>query len=154
MENDACDTCDASPATSVVHEHETTQQALQHQLEVEAGRKQLGKLEAPKATSGNVAKRLKTRQETRVATRTSNTPEAAIRQIATEELQVEKGRMQEWKHNIMLEVTRELQSIKLSQEEAMETQRQSFQTELESIRERLQLAEKEIHVGINRSCHG
>ncbi len=32
--------------------------------------------------------------------------------IATQELQVEKGRMQEWKHNFMLEVTREVQTCR------------------------------------------
>lgn len=41
----------------------------------------------------------------------------------------------------MLEVTRELQVIKQAQEEVMETPRESFQVELERIREKLQMVE-------------
>lgn len=47
-----------------------------------------------KATSGNAAKRLRERQETRV-TRAGKTAEAAVKEIATQELQTEKSRMEE-----------------------------------------------------------
>lgn len=50
-----------------------------------------------KTTSGNVANRLKAKQQTRVITRASKKAEATIKQIATQELQAEKFRMEEWK---------------------------------------------------------
>ena len=54
-------------------------------------------LEVLKATSGNGARRLKAKQETQVATRATKTAEAAMKQIAAQELQAKKLRMQEWK---------------------------------------------------------
>ena len=141
VENDASG---ASGATATAgHEHDVLHQALQiaRQLELESERNQSANLGVLKATSGNATKRLKMRQETRAATRTTKTAEAAMKQIATQELQVEKGRMQEWKQNVMLEVTRELQVIKQAQEVVMEAQRESFQVELERIREKLQMVE-------------
>lgn len=94
-----------------------------------------------KATSGNAVKRLKIRQDTRVASRASKNAEATIKQIATQELQAEKGRMQEWKRYVMQEVAQELQAIRPAQDEVIEAQRQSFQTELERIREKPQHVE-------------
>ena len=126
--------------TAVEGEHETPQQTLQHQFEVEARRNQSENLEVLKATSGNAAKRLKNRQETRVATRASKNAEAAIKQIATQELQVEKKKIQEWKKNAM-QVAQELHAIKLAQDEVMEAERQSFQIELERVREKLEQVE-------------
>ena len=76
-------------------------------------------------------RRLKLRQETRGTTRASKSAEAAIKQIVAQELQAEKGRMQEWKQVVMREVARELQGIRQAHEEAIEAQRHSFQMELE-----------------------
>lgn len=88
-----------------------------------------------------MATRLKAKQETRVATRGSKSVEAAIKQIATQELLAEKFRMEEWKQKVMSEVGRELQVIKRAHAEAMEVQRQGFQCELEKVREKLELVE-------------
>lgn len=64
MENDA-------PSTVRGQEHQAEHQARQIalQLEAESERSQLGSLGVLRATSGNAAKRLKMRQETRVTTR-------------------------------------------------------------------------------------
>ncbi len=56
------------------------------------------------ATCGNAAKQLRNRQETRVTTRAGRTAEAAIKQIASQELQVEKVRIKEWKKKVMEDV--------------------------------------------------
>lgn len=47
-----------------------------------------------KPTSGNATKRLRMRQETRGTTRATKTAEAALKQIASQEFQAEKGKMQ------------------------------------------------------------
>ena len=128
IENDAFDACDATAATAGEQEHEALHQNRQvaRQLELEAERNQSVNLGVLKATSGNAAKRLKVRQETRATTRAGKSAEAAIKQIAAQELQVEKGRMQEWKQVVMQEVARELQAIRQANEEAIEAQRHSF----------------------------
>lgn len=82
------------------------------QLGIEGGRNQSENLGPLKATSGNAAKRLNMRQKTRVITRSNKNAEAAIKQIATQELQVEKGRTQEWKQIVIQEVARELHAIR------------------------------------------
>ena len=62
-----------------------------------------------KATNGNVTKKLKTR----VITKAGKSAQAIIiKQIATEERQVEKGQIKEWKEKIMPEVGRKLQGIR------------------------------------------
>lgn len=116
---------DASTTTAVGHEG-TLYQALQRQLEGEAERNQLANTGVLKATSGNATKRLKIKQDARVVTRASKNAEAAIKQIATQELQAEKGRMQEWKRYVMQEVAQELQAIRSAQYEVIEAQRQSL----------------------------
>ena len=143
IENDAFDACDATAATAGEQEHEALHQNRQvaRQLELEAERNQSVNPGVLKATSGNAAKRLKVRQETRATTRAGKSAEAAIKQIAAQELQVEKGRMQEWKQVVMQEVARELQAIRQAHEEAIEAQRHSFQMELERVREKLQQVE-------------
>ena len=99
IENDAPDAYDAYNATASTAaaggQDQTGQIARQLGIEVE--RSQSANPGVLKTTSGNVAKRLKMRQETRVTTRAGKTAEAAIKQIAAQELQAEKGRMQEWK---------------------------------------------------------
>lgn len=144
VENDATDTCDATAATTEGQEHGAPHQDLQiaRQLGLEAERSQLANLGVLKATNGNAAKRLK-RQETRVTTRAGKSAELAIKQIATQELQAEKGKMQVWKQMIMEEVARELQAIRQAQEEAIEAQRHGFQMELERVREKLQQVESQ-----------
>ncbi len=94
MENDASGESGATEAAG--HEQEVLSQALQiaRQLELESEKSRLANPEVLKSTSGNATKRLKMRQETRVATRATKTAEAAMKQIATQELQVEKERMQ------------------------------------------------------------
>ena len=91
-----------------------------------------------KPTSGNATKRLRVRQGTRGATRTTTTragkaAEAVIMQLASQELQGEKEKMEGWKAIVMQEVARKLQGIRRAQEEAIEVQRQSFQAELERL---------------------
>lgn len=101
MENDAFDAFNASgapDATTVTggQEHETASQKEQmmRQLAVGVERNRLGNAGVLKAASGNVAKRMKMR-ETRVTTRAGKTVEAAAKQMATQELQMEKARMEE-----------------------------------------------------------
>lgn len=62
----------------------------------------------------------KNRQTTRVTTRAGRTAETTIKQIASQELQAEKVRIEEWKKNVMEDVIRELQIMKQMEEEAME----------------------------------
>ena len=124
-------------------EHQAQHQAMQiaRQLGAESERSQSGNVGVLRATSGNAAKRLKNRQETRVTTRAGKIAEAAIKQIASQELQVEEVRIEEWKQNVMQDVVRELQAMKQTQEEAMEVQRRGFQMELEKVRGELQRVE-------------
>ena len=63
-----------------------------------------------KPTSGNATKRLRMRQEARGTTSTDKTAEATLKQIATQEFQAEKGKMQIWKQMIMQEVAHKLQT--------------------------------------------
>ena len=93
---------------------------IARQLEAELERNQSPNVGVLKITSGNVTKRLKARQDTRVATRATKNAEATIKQIAAQELQAEKVRMQEWKQNVMVEVAHELQVMKAAQAEEME----------------------------------
>lgn len=88
-----------------------------------------------KSTSGNVAKQLKMKQETRVTTRAGKTAEAAVKQMATQELQIEKARMEELKQKVMGEVAHRLYGMRQAQEEVMEVHRRNFQVELERVTE-------------------
>lgn len=96
VENDTPDAFDAS-ATAGGQEHQAQHQAMQiaRQLGAESERSQPRNVGVLRATSGNAAKLLKNRQETRVTTRAGKTAEAAIKQIASQELQVEKVRIEE-----------------------------------------------------------
>ena len=114
---------------------------IARQLEAELERNQSPNVGVLKITSGNVTKRLKARQDTRVATRATKNAEATIKQIAAQELQAEKVRMQEWKQNVMVEDAHELQVMKAAQPEGMEAQRQSFQRELNMVKEKIVLSE-------------
>jgi len=107
-----------------------------HHVEVEeiADRNQLIDMGVFKPTSGNATKRLRMRQETRGATRNGKTAETTLEQIASQEFQAEKGKMQIWKRMIMQEVKHELQIVK----ESAEAQKEFFQVEIEVVREQLQ----------------
>ena len=72
--------------------------------EEDADRSDLIDMGVFKPTSGNATKRLRMRQETREATRTTKTVEATLKQIATQEFQAEKRKMKIWKQVIMQEV--------------------------------------------------
>ena len=142
IENNAPDAFDAFDAPAITtnpggHQHETLSQTgqIMHKGGVESEGNQLGNVRALRVTSGNAIKRLKSR----VTTRAGKSAEAAIKKFTTQELQVEKDKMQEWKKNVMQEVGRKLQVIKQKQEEAMEAQRQSFQMELERVKGKLEL---------------
>ena len=138
IENEAPDACDAyaTASTATAGDQDQTGQ-IAHQLGIEVERSQLANSRVLKATSGNVAKRLKMRQETHVTTRAGKTAEAAIKQIVAQELQTDKGRMQEWKQIIIQEVGHELQAIRQAHEEAIEAQRHGFNMEIEKVKERL-----------------
>ena len=138
MENDASGAPDATTVTGG-QEHEAASQKEQmiRQLDVGVERNRFGNAGVLKAASGNVAKRLKMR-ETRVTTRAGKTVEAAAKQMATQELQMEKARMEEWKENVIREVAHELRGMRQAQEEAMEAQRRTFQVELEKVTEELE----------------
>ena len=140
--NDACDAYnDATAGTAKGREHEEPHHNLQMVRHIEeeedADRSHLIDMGVFKPTSGNATKRLRMRQETRGTTRTttraSKSAEAVIKQLASQELQGEKEKMEGWKAIIMQEVARELQGIRWAQEEAIEAQRQSFQAELERL---------------------
>ena len=143
IENDAPDAYDAYNATAstaaAVGQDQTGQIARQLGIEVE--RSQSANPEVLKTTSGNVAKRLKTRQEMRVTARAEKTAKAAIKQIAAYKLQAKKKRMQEWKQIFMQEVGHELQAIRQAHEEAMEAQRHGFNVEIEMVKETLRQEE-------------
>lgn len=75
-----------------------------------------------------------------MATRAGKTAEAAIKQIATQELQAEKGknaRMETDDYAGGCARAAGYQNIRLSYEGAIEAQRQRFEMELERVREKL-----------------
>ncbi len=134
VENDAPDAYDAydAPAGTTKGHHDL--QMVRHvEEEEEADRNQLIDMGVFKPTSGNAAKRLRMRQETREETRNGKTVEATLQQIASQEFQAEKGKMQIWKQMIMREVAHELQAIK----ESAEAREKRFQVEIEIVREQL-----------------
>ena len=139
VENDACDAYnDATAGAAKGREHEERRHNMQMVRHVEeeedADRGQLIDWGVFKPTSGNATKRLRMRQETRGTTSTDKTAEATLKQIATQEFQAEKGKMQIWKQMIMQEVAHELQTIK----ESADAQRECFLVEMEIVREQLQ----------------
>ena len=105
MENDTFDAPGATDATDATPANAQGQQ--QHQTPPEQpGRSDnegnhLAKAGILRATSGNGAKRLRTRQESRVTTRAGKSAEAVIKQFASQELRSEKEKMQEWKENVV-----------------------------------------------------
>lgn len=148
MKNNAHGAPNATDATNATNkatkeqEKEALHQSMEiaRQLEVELERNHLPSSGVLKATSGNGVKRPIGKQEARGTARASKSAEAAIKQIASQELQAEKARMQVWKQMVMSEVG---QVMKTAQMEAMEAQRQSFQGELERVREKLAQVEME-----------
>lgn len=143
VENDAFDAYDdATAGTAGRQEHEEPRDNLQMvrhvEEEEEADRNQLVDMGVFKPTSGNATKRLRMRQETRGTTRAGKTAEATLKQIATQEFQAEKGKMQIWKQVIMQEVAHELQAIRKTHEESLEAQRECFRVEMEGVTEKLE----------------
>ena len=59
--------------------------------------------------------------------------EAAIKQIATQNFQAEKKKMQEWKQSVMQKVVRELHTTKKAHKEVIEAQKYGFQMELKKV---------------------
>ena len=143
----ASDTPDAPDVTTTMGEQEND---LDRWMIRQAERGMEGKLVENsgvlKVTSGNAAKRLKSRQETRATTRAGKTAEAAVKQLANQELQIEKARMEGWKQMVMTEVALELQGIKQAYEEAMTIQRQTLQLELEKMKQKLEIVEGEVQL--------
>ena len=146
VENDAFDAYDdATAETANGQEHEGPRHNLQMVRHVEeeedADRSQLIDMGVFKPTSGNATKRLRMRQETRGTTRAGKTAEATLKQIATQEFQAEKGKMEIWKQMIMKEVGHELQAVRQIHEDEMEAQRHGFNMEIEMLKERLRKEE-------------
>lgn len=140
---DAPNAPDATTTATMRQENEALFQNMDiaHQLEAEVGKNHGSSKGVLKVTSGNGNKRLKAKQETRVTTQASMNAEATIKQVTTQELQVEKCRIEEWKKKVMVEVGRELQIIKTGHVEAIEVQRRDFQSDLKTVREKLALVE-------------
>ena len=100
MENDTSNAFDAPSAPDATtatkrQEYKAASQKgqIMHQLEVGVKRNRLGNAGVFKAASRNVAKRLKMR-ETHVTARAGKTVEAAAKQMATQELLMEKVRIE------------------------------------------------------------
>lgn len=136
VENDALDMYnDENAGTATRQQHEETQCKLQmvcHMDEEEnADRNHLVDLGIFKPMSGNPTKRLRMRQEIREAAGTRKNAEATLKQIAIQEFQAKKGKMQIWKQMIMQEVAEEFK-----------TQKECFQLEIEVVKEQLQEIEE------------
>ena len=122
-------------AGAAEYEHEEpnyNMQMVRHiEDEEDADRDDLIDMGVFKPTSGNATKRLRMRQETRGTTRATKAAEAALKQIASQEFQAEKGKMQVWKQMIMKEVALELQTVK----ELAEAQRVEMKLLKEQVQE-------------------
>lgn len=148
MESDAPDTYIAYDATATDTQEGNENEALHPSIEASIEKDHVPN-DILKATSGNGRKRLGTRQETRAAARGSKNGVTASQHIATQERNVEKLRMQEWKRKIMDDVAHELQVMKDTQAEVMNVQREEgekqrahFQSEIELLKERICELEK------------
>ena len=148
VENDAGDAYpyDATIGTAR-HEHDGpdyNMQMVRHiEEEDDADRGDLIDMGVFKSTSGNATKRLRMRQEMRATTRTSKTAEATLKEIATQEFQAEKGKMQIWKQMIMQEVAQELQSVKESAE-AQQVEIEILKRQLEEMDVKSETLEREL----------
>ena len=91
---DAARAPNATPATMQTSEHNQAQHVGESGIEIEIN--QAGKLGVLRSISGNGAARfrLKAKQESRVTTRAGKSAEALIKQLASEELQRKKEKMQ------------------------------------------------------------
>ena len=132
VENDAGD---AYPhdATAGREQGHNMQMVRHIEEEENADRSDLIDMGVFKPTTGNATKRLRMRQETRELTRNAKTTEATLKQIANQEFQAEKGKMEIWKQVIMQEVGHQLQTMK----ESAEAQKECFRVEMEELREQL-----------------
>ena len=138
---------DATAAGTAGQEHDEpdyNMQMVRHiEKEEDADRSDLINMGVFKPTSENATKRLRMRQETRGATRTSKAAEATLKQIATQEFQAEKGKMQIWKQMIMQEVAQELQSVKESAE-AQKVEMEIMKKQLQEMEVKTDTLEREL----------
>lgn len=84
------------------------------------------------------------KQGTCVTIRAGKGAEAVIKQIATQEIQAEKEKMQRWKQIVIQEVSHQLQIIRQIQEGAIQSPRQSLNVELEKMRKKLPQVESRL----------
>ena len=118
VENIAGDTYphNATAAKTAGYKHEEpgyNMQMVCHIKEVEnTHRSDLINMGVFKPRSGNATKQMRVRQETHGRTRTTQIAEAILKQIASQEFQAKKGKMQVWKQMIMKKVALELQTVK------------------------------------------
>lgn len=118
---------DATNATSTTnkamdgHEEEVgLSLIIVHQLEQEMGKNQLGNHGVLKATSGNVVKR-KTKAETRHGAKERSTSLATLKLIAKQGAD-EKSQLEEWKNNLLKNLTKEIAQIHKAHNNTMEEQ--------------------------------
>lgn len=138
---DAPDATDATPAIAQGQQHEAQHPTPPvHPIRAENEGNHLAKAGILRAR----AKRLKTRQESRVTTRAGKSAEAVIKQFASQELRSEKEKMQGWKENFMQGIGREIEIIKQTYAGLMESQRRSFQLELERMGGKAEQLELEV----------
>ena len=148
VENDAGDAYpyDATAGTAGdEHEepHHNMQMVRHIEEEEDADRSDLINMGVFKPTSRNATKRLRMRQETRGTTRSSKIAEATLKQIASQEFQAEKGKMQNWKQMIMQEVAQELQSVKKSAE-AQKVEMEKLKMQLQDMEVKSDALEREL----------
>ena len=141
MGNDASDASATTAPRGQEHEESSQSGQMVQWVGAESETNGVGSLGALRATSGNATKRLKTRAMTRAG---KSARAITMKQSATEERLAEKGKMKEWKENIMQEVARELHVIRQMHEGAMEAQRQSLQLELECMGGKVEQLESEV----------
>ena len=136
---DATDSNDATNATTGGQGQGVVGAGLQPtcQSGPEVERNQLGNPGVLKATSGNAAKR-KGKAETRLGVKDRSTNLAALKMIARQGAD-EKSQLEEWKTDLLHNLTKEIAQIHKAHDIAMEAQRE----EMERQREQFQF---EIHV--------
>ena len=144
LENDAGDAYPGDATTGTaweVHEgpHHNMQMVRHMEEEEDADRSDLIQMGVFKPTSGNATKRLRIWQETR----TSKNAKATLKQIATQEFQAEKGKMQIWKQMIMQEVAQKLESVR-EVAEAQKVEMEMLKRQLQEVEMKSDTLEKEL----------
>ena len=111
--------------------HHNLQLVCYIEAEEETDKNQLIKMKVFKLTNRHATKCLRIRQETRELTRNGKTTEVTLKYIASQELHLEKKKMQVWKQMIMQKVAHELQIIK----KLAKVYKERFEEEIEVIKE-------------------